>query len=193
MQPGQLNPYKLGVELWRHIEERWNKGRFGKAWLDCDDPRERAAWDTGAMLGNERIFQVRRTHNDVSFIDEFLTQDFCEAQGFFTTTFDERSGRWVMDSSDFKAVKQQLLHMLATRGTPRIYVTDANAMNRGELLLEHEYEGLDLQLDWASQVMGNLAALWGRPVRLHTRLEDKPITLIHDGSELTRKERKEAS
>ena len=25
-----LNPYKLGVELFRDIEERWNTGRFGK-------------------------------------------------------------------------------------------------------------------------------------------------------------------
>ncbi|TVQ88765.1 MAG: SpoVR family protein [Deltaproteobacteria bacterium] len=193
MQPGRLNPYKLGVELWRHIEDRWNKGQFGKAWLDCDDPRARAAWNTDAGLGNERIFQVRRTHNDVSFIDEFLTQDFCEAQGFFTTTFDERSGRWVMDSTEFGAIKKQLLDMLATKGTPRVYVTDGNAMNRGELLLEHAYEGLDLQLEWASQVLGNLSALWQRPVHLHTQLEGKPIALVHDGSELTKSPREEAS
>jgi stage V sporulation protein R len=25
--PGRLNPYKLGLELWRDIEERWNTGR----------------------------------------------------------------------------------------------------------------------------------------------------------------------
>ncbi|MCA9583308.1 MAG: SpoVR family protein, partial [Myxococcales bacterium] len=25
---GRLNPYKLGVELYRHIEERWNRGQF---------------------------------------------------------------------------------------------------------------------------------------------------------------------
>ena len=28
-QPGRLNPYKLGIELFRDIEERWNKGQFG--------------------------------------------------------------------------------------------------------------------------------------------------------------------
>src|SRR5690606_32199208 len=28
-QPGQLNPYKLGVELFRDIEERWDRGQFG--------------------------------------------------------------------------------------------------------------------------------------------------------------------
>jgi stage V sporulation protein R len=189
MQPGRLNPYKLGVELWRHIEERWNKGRFGKDWLDADDPRARAAWDTGAGLGNEKIFQVRRTHNDVTFLDEFLTPDFCEAQGFFTTTYDAKADRWVVDSREFAAIKRQLLEMVATRGTPRVYVTDANALNRGELLLEHEHEGLDLQLDWSSQVLGNIAAIWGRPVHLHTLVDGKPITLVHDGTSLTRRPR----
>ena len=29
-RPGALNPYKLGIELFRDIEERWNKGQFGK-------------------------------------------------------------------------------------------------------------------------------------------------------------------
>ena len=33
-QPGQLNPYKMGVELFRHIEERWAKGRHGKEWME---------------------------------------------------------------------------------------------------------------------------------------------------------------
>jgi stage V sporulation protein R len=30
MHPGQLNPYKLGFELWKDIEDRWNKGKFRK-------------------------------------------------------------------------------------------------------------------------------------------------------------------
>ena len=27
---GRLNPYKLGIELFRDIEHRWNTGQFGK-------------------------------------------------------------------------------------------------------------------------------------------------------------------
>ena len=41
--PGALNPYKLGIELFRDIEDRWNKGRFGKEWDECDDLRARRA------------------------------------------------------------------------------------------------------------------------------------------------------
>ena len=191
MQPGQLNPYKLGVELWRHIEMRWDKGQFGREWLACEDPRARDAWDTGAGQGREKIFQVRRTHNDITFIDEFLTPDFCEAQGFFTTRYDRRRDRWIMDSTQFEDIKRQLLEMLATRGAPRVYVADANALNRGELQLDHPHEGLDIKLDWAEQVLGNLSRIWGRPVHLHTVLDDKPVALVHDGDRMKRRPRKE--
>src|SRR5919197_1577776 len=37
VQRGRLNPYKLGIELLRDIEHRWNTGRFGKDYDDCDD------------------------------------------------------------------------------------------------------------------------------------------------------------
>ncbi|MFT4625493.1 MAG: stage V sporulation protein R [Myxococcota bacterium] len=193
MRPGQLNPYKLGLELWRHIEMRWDKGRFGKAWLDCDDPRKRAAWDTEAMKGRDKIFQVRQTHNDITFLETFLTADFCRAMGFFTTKFDKRSGEWVLDSREFADVKQQLLQMLASRGTPRVYVVDGNHANRSELRLWHEHEGLDIQLDWATVTLENLAALWGRPVHLDTQVDGKPVRLSHDGATASRSPLKEAS
>lgn len=189
--PGKLNPYKLGVELYRHIEERWDKGRFGKAWMDCEDPRERRKWDTGAMLGREKIFEVRRTHNDVTFLDTYLTADFCREQGFFTTKYDAKAREWVVDSREFRDVKQSLLQMLVSRGTPRIYVEDANHDNRGELRLSHQHEGLDIQLDWASITLMNLVAIWGRPVHMDTLLEGKPIRVSCDGTEVKRTKRKE--
>jgi len=39
--PGSLNPYKLGVELLRHIERRWDRGQFGLDYVHCDDPKTR--------------------------------------------------------------------------------------------------------------------------------------------------------
>ena len=181
-RPGQLNPYKLGLELLRHVEERWDKGRFGVDWGRCDDWRARDAWDTGAGLGREKLFEVRRSHNDVTFIDAFLDEDFVARHGLFTTAYDPRSKRWQVDSREFAKVKQQLLQMLATRGNPRIHVTDGNHANRGELEITHTHEGMDLQLDWAETTLGNLARLWGRPVHLVTEVDDKRVVLHHDGS-----------
>ena len=81
---GRLNPYKLGVELYRNIEERWNKGQFGKEWEECDDLDAKKNWDLRLGLGKKKIFEVRALYNDVTFIDEFLTPDFCREQKLFT-------------------------------------------------------------------------------------------------------------
>jgi stage V sporulation protein R len=190
-QPGQLNPYALGVALWRHIEARWDKGQFGRAWQDCEDPEARLAWDTGAGLGRSKIFEVRRTHNDVTFLDAFLTAEFCREQGFFTTRIDPRTKEWQLESSEFAEVKKRLLQAVASRGQPRIAVVDGDAFHRGELRLHHDHEGLDLQLDWAGQALANLARIWGRAVHLDTWVESRAFTLTHDGTELRRTPRTE--
>jgi stage V sporulation protein R len=75
--PTRLNPYKLGIELFRDIEDRWNRGRFGKEYDECDDLVARRNWDIAAGKGREKIFEVRRIYNDLTFIDTFLTLDFC--------------------------------------------------------------------------------------------------------------------
>ena len=82
-RPGALNPYKLGIELWRDIEERWNKGRFGKEWDECDDLRARSSWDKKLGAGREKIFEVRKHYNDITFIDTFLTAEFALEQKLF--------------------------------------------------------------------------------------------------------------
>ncbi|MCG8606076.1 SpoVR family protein, partial [bacterium] len=80
---GRLNPYKLGVELFRDIEDRWNRGKFGKEYDECDDWRAKKNWDKQLGLGQKKIFEVRKLYNDLMFIDAFLTQDFCFAQNLF--------------------------------------------------------------------------------------------------------------
>ncbi|MFT5584767.1 MAG: stage V sporulation protein R [Cognaticolwellia sp.] len=184
-QPGQLNPYKLGLELFRHIEDRWNKGQHGRDWYNAEDPRERAAWDKGTMGGRAKIFEVRKTHNDITFIDEFLDASFVEEHGLFVWERDKKTGKFNVDTREFKAVKRQLLFQLSNRGQPRLSVMNANHANRGELVLSHPYEGLDIQLDWAELTLGNLSKIWGRPVHLETHIDGKPTLLSHDGSKFS--------
>jgi stage V sporulation protein R len=181
MRPGQLNPYKIGIELFRDIEERWNRGQHGKAWMDNPDIAKKRDWDTGAGQGLEKVFEVRRTHNDVTFIDTFLTEDFVRKVGLFTTGYDASAGHYTVESRDFAAVKSRLLSMLSNRGQPRIRVTNGNHSNRGELELTHQHEDQDIQLEWAESTMCNIARLWGRAVHLVTRVDDAEVTLHHDG------------
>ncbi len=176
-----LNPYKIGVELFRHIEERWNTGRFGKEWDECDDLNAKRSWDRKLGLGRQKIFQVRAIYNDIMFIDEFFTEDFCREQLFYTYGWNERNERWEIQSRQHKKIKEQLLGMLTNGGQPRIEVEDGNFENRGELLLRHRHDGVDLRLDWAHDTLGNLYKAWRRPVNIITKVEEKGKLLTFDG------------
>jgi stage V sporulation protein R len=171
--PGQLNPYKLGVELFRHIEWRWNKGQFGKEWEDCDNMAAKREWDRRLGLGQSKIFEVRKLYNDITFIDEFFTLEFCLEQKFYSFGYNDRSGSWEILSRDFQKVKNQLLRSLTNRGQPFIRVEDGNFENRGELLLKHSHEGMDLDLGYARDTLRNLFKVWTRPVSLLTRVDSK--------------------
>jgi stage V sporulation protein R len=178
--PGRLNPYKLGVELFRHIESRWDKGQFGKEWDECDSMQVKRNWDRRLGLGRRKIFEVRKLYNDITFIDEFFTLEFCLEQKFYTFNFNERSGSWEIASREFKKVKDTLLRALTNRGQPFIYVEDGNFENKGELLLKHAHEGIDLDMAQAKDTLQNLFRVWTRPVSVLTKVEGKGKLLRFD-------------
>jgi stage V sporulation protein R len=185
--PGQLNPYKLGVELYRFIEDRWNRGRFGKEWNECEDMAAKKGWDRRLGLGREKIFEVRKLYNDVTFIDEFFTLEFCHEQKFYSFGFNERSGNWEIETKEFKKVKDKLLFQLTNHGQPFIYVDDGNHENRGELLMRHRHEGVDLKLDHARDTLANTQRIWRRPVCLLTKIDGKGKLLKFDGRDHSEK------
>ena len=181
--PGQINPYKVGLELLRDIEERWDKGRHGFEWEGCEDYEKRKNWDTHELKGRDKIFEVRRIHNDVTFIDAFLTADFCEEHKLYSYRYNRKTGMYEIASRDYRDIKKQLLSNLTNGGQPFLYVTDGNHANRGELYLRHKYEGTELKLDHAKDTLRNVQRIWGRPVNLETVLNGKGRLLTYDGSE----------
>ncbi len=119
-RPGRINPYKLGLELLRDIEERWNKGRFGKEWEECDDLVAKKHWDKQLGLGRQKVFEVRKIHNDVTFIDTFLTPEFVAEQKLFTYEFNSYTEAYEIASREFQKIKQKLLFSLTNFGKPFI-------------------------------------------------------------------------
>jgi len=184
MSPSGFNPYKVGIELFRDIESRWNKGRYGKEWDECQDMSARQTWDTKEMRGREKIFEVRRNYNDVTFIDEFLTEEFCIQNRMFVYKFNKRTGQFEVDTRDFKAIKAKFLFQLTNFGQPIINVIDANFENRGELLLAHMFEGIEMQPDYMQATMKNLYKIWQRPVNLATVLDSERRIVSFDGKEI---------
>jgi len=182
--PGRLNPYKLGVELFRDIEDRWNRGRFGKEYEECKSIERRRQWNTKLNQGKEKIFEVRRIHNDVTFIDEYLTPEFVDRYKLYHYRYDPATGRMVAVDRDFDRIKQQLLFLLTNHGQPYIYVVDGNYANRGEMYLAHKHVGIDLDVKHASECLKNMFILWRRPVHLQALINEDMLLFTCDGESI---------
>jgi stage V sporulation protein R len=163
-RPGQLNPYKLGIDLFRHAEQRG---------LD--------------------LFRLRAVHNDVSLIDDLVDEDFARRSNLFLYQRNPRTGRMEVADRDWQAIKAQLLASMAGGGAPQIELRDADLEGRGELFLEHRFDGRELQLEQAGETLRVLARLWGRPCHLATRADGQGLRLTTDGGEVRRIETAEGA
>jgi stage V sporulation protein R len=181
MGPGRINPYKIGLELFRDIENRWNKGRFGKEYNECDDMAAKKNWDLKLGLGRQKIFEIRKLYNDIMFIDEFLTPEFCRRHKLFVYAYNSSSDQYEIASREFQKIKKQFLFQLTNFGQPIINVVDGNFKNRGELLLKHTHEGVDLKHSYACETLKRLHNIWRRPVAIETKYDGVAKILICDG------------
>ncbi len=150
--PGRINPYKLGIELWRAAEQR-----------------------------GDDLFRLRRVHDDSSFLDELVDQEFVERSQLFLYGINARSGRAEVEGRDWRKVKERLLVDLSWGGLPRIELVSTDAEGGGELELAHHHDGRDLDLTQARETLLRLGTLWQRPVRL-TTLEEGHRRLLRCAS-----------
>jgi stage V sporulation protein R len=103
----------------------------------------------------------------------------------FSFNFEEQGQNYVIESREFQKIKNRLLAGLTNFGRPWIYAVDGNYRNRGELLLRHSHQGQDLDVNKAADTMANLGAIWGRPIVLHTILENQNSLMLYDGNNHT--------
>jgi stage V sporulation protein R len=151
--PGQINPYKLGIELFRH-----------------------------AAASGRDVFFLRRVHNDVSFIDDLVDEEFAVRHQLFVYQKNSRTGRNEVADRDWRHIKEELLRSLTWAGLPQIELA---AIEKGEeLLLVHHHDGRDIKLDEAGELLRQIALLWKRPVNLLTLEEDQGRRLSSDGQEV---------
>jgi len=129
---------------------------------------DEAVADVDYAVGWDRMREVRESHNDVTFLDEFLTQEFVDDNDYFTYEWLRSSEDHRVTSTDHEDVKRKLLLQFTNFGKPTIVVADGNFENRNELLLEHRYNGVQLDLEDAKNTLERVFELWGRPVVLRT-------------------------
>ena len=128
--------------------------------------------DVEYTVGWERMREIRESHNDVTFLDEFLTQEFVDANDYFTYEYMQSSGDYRVTSTDYRDVKKKLMLQFTNFGKPTIVVADGNYENRNELLLDHQYNGVSLDIPQAKDALERVFELWGRPVNLRTIVKE---------------------
>lgn len=182
--PSDLKQEEGALSSLMSFGERFKEGAFNCAaipipgeWLLWAD-RCRDSLCLGA--GTEKIFEVRATHDDLMFLEEFFTKDFCEENKYFFykakkvwnyRTYTQHN-RYVIDSRSFRRIKKRLLFEYTNFHLPIIRVVDANYDNNGELHLVHEHQGVDLDF-WSKDgmymkdVLERLFKMWGGKKFVH--------------------------
>jgi stage V sporulation protein R len=151
-------------ELERISRYMFDDARYGSV--------EDAVADVDYTVGWDRMREIRESHNDVTFLDEFLTQEFVDANDYFTYEYMRSSDDYRVTSTDYRDVKKKLMLRFTNFGKPTIVVADGNYDNRNELLLDHQYNGVSLDMQQAKDTLERVFELWGRPVNLRTIVKE---------------------
>ena len=136
------------------------------------DSVEAAVEAVDRTAGWDRMYEIRESHNDVTFLDAFLTDEFVEENDYFTYEYTHTTGDFRATSTAAEDVKKKLMLQFTNFGKPTIAVHDGNFRNRNELLLVHHYNGVQLDRREAKQTLERVFELWGRPVALKTIIKE---------------------
>lgn len=143
---GKINPYHLGYEIFKKIEEKH---------------------------GFEHCLLTREVHNDITFLRKYLDEELCRELNLFSFSFkkkaDQHSIDEVSDDEGWEKIRDSLISNTGLNGIPIIYVKEMTKDHT--LVLEHEHEGRDLDIQYASKVFEHIKELWGDDVQLFTMLE----------------------
>lgn len=154
----QLNPYHVGFHMFEDIERRF---------------------------GRDKIFEVRETETDVSFIRNYLTRELCEKLDLYL--FAKQGDEWRITAKGWEKVRDGIVQQISNCGFPYIYAEDNDYLRRGELYLRHAYEGVELDGQYVKRTLPHVYHMWQRPVHLETVEDDRPVLYTFAGEETERK------
>ncbi|MGI6683941.1 MAG: SpoVR family protein [Bacillota bacterium] len=166
----QLNPYLLGMKIFEDIEKRWDN--------PTEEEKERFGRPGGEGLA--KIFEVRETENDISFLRNYLTRDLVRDLDLYL--FKKQGQQWKVTDTEWEAVRDGIVANLVNGGHPYLLVEDGDYKGNGQLFIRHCHEGVDLDTYYLEKTLPYVYNLWGKTVHLETVLEGRPIVFSFDGT-----------
>ncbi|HEU4963233.1 MAG TPA: SpoVR family protein [Bacilli bacterium] len=147
-----LNPYHVGLKIWEDIEKRF---------------------------GRERMWEIRETDNDSSFLRNYLTQELVEEMDLYL--FARVGDEWKVVEKEWEKVRDALCASRVNGGFPVLQVHDGDYLKNGELYIKHAYEGTELDVKYLERTIPYLQQLWGRTTHLETVLDGRGVVFTYDG------------
>lgn len=149
---GSINPYFIGFKIFEDILKRY---------------------------GMDKIFEVRAIERDESFLRKYLTKELCEELNLFE--YAATNGNYVVkevaDDNGFKSIRNTLASSCGAGSIPVIRVSDMSQKDK-TLILEHVYDGRELNTAYAEATLRYIYELWGHTVTLKTTRVGNQIRLI---------------
>ncbi len=169
-----INPYHLGHAIFEDIFRRWNK----------PSRHDREKYGRRSGQGLEKIFQVRETENDVSFLRNYLTEELVDNLDLYL--YQKVGHEWRVVETDWEKVRDGLVTNLINGGHPCLEVEDGDYKRNSELLIVHCYEDKELDVVYLEKTLPYVYLLWGKPVHLTTVIDGKNVRFSYDGKKNTR-------
>ena len=155
---GSINPYFVGFKIFEDILKRY---------------------------GKDKIFEVRALERDESFLRKYLTQELCEDLNLFE--YAAKNGNYVVkevaDDSGFKSIRNTLASSCGVGSIPLIRVTEMSQKDK-TLILEHVFDGRELNIDYAEATLKYINELWGHTVTLQTTQIGNKIKIVCEDNKI---------
>ena len=153
---GHINPYFLGFKIFEDLQKR-NGGDKAK------------------------LFEARELERDESFIRRYLTHELCRELNLFEYV---RNGNEyivgeVPDEEGWSKIRDTIAASAGMGGIPSIRVSE-KVRKDNTVMLEHLYDGRELELNYAYETLKYFAELWEGRVMLSTVVEDKKRIIVCD-------------
>jgi stage V sporulation protein R len=170
----QLNPYHLGWAIWKDVYRRWEHPDS-----DAPDP-----WGRPGGQGDPKLFEVRDTEHDASFIANYLSDRLIAELKLFRYRWARDRGDEavyevldVPDSEGYERIRLAAAMQVGHNLFPMIRVVDANYYQDRTLVLEHVHDGRDLKIFDPDLPLGDLQTILRERGDLAGEIE--PADLAH--------------
>jgi len=195
----KLNPYNVAYNMFLDIEDRWNKGRYGDEYNECQKQKEKDAWNRPPSAsppscssssgggkehielspGIRKVLEVVEVMNDWSFMYDFLTEDFIKKQGIYLyerqdiDNYPGLEGFVVKDTNPSK-LRELILESWIYPSLPTIEVQSCYS---GNIRLFCKYDGRELDKEYTEKVLEMIASVTNYSVSLYYEDEANEVEI----------------